>query len=87
MLTQIKLLTRIGLCNVFGINEARYTRDSSKKQRFALLSVVWIFLVVLLMFYMVLLSTAYIILHSGRFGYPVFFTVKGRKHDVFPGKF
>ena len=60
MLTQIKLLTRIGLCNVFGINEARYTRDSSKKQRFALLSVVWIFLVVLLMFYMVLLSTAYI---------------------------
>ena len=60
MLMQIKILTHIGLCNVFGINEARYTRDSGKKQRFALLSVIWIFLAVLLMFYMLVLSVAYI---------------------------
>lgn len=60
MLTQIKILTHIGLCNVFGINEARYTRNSGKKQRFVLLSVIWIFLAVLLMFYMLLLSVAYI---------------------------
>lgn len=60
MFTQIKILTRIGLCNVFGINEARYTRDSGKKQRFILLSVIWVFLVVLLMFYMLLMSIAYV---------------------------
>ena len=60
MLTQIKILTHIGLCNVFGINEVRYTRDSKKKQRFILLSVIWIFLAVLLVFYMLLLSVAYI---------------------------
>lgn len=60
MLTQIKILTRMELCNVFGINEARFTRDSQKKQRFIMLSVIWIFLALLLMFYMLLLSVAYI---------------------------
>lgn len=50
----------MGLCNLFGINEVRHTRDSGKKQRFALLSGAWILIGLLLIFYMVLLSLAYI---------------------------
>lgn len=60
MLGQIKQLTCIGLINIFGINEVRHTKDSGKKQRFALLASVWIFLAVLFIFYMLVLSTAYI---------------------------
>ena len=60
MFQQIKLLTRMGLYNLFGINEVRHTRDSGKKQRFALLSVVWILIGLLFIFYMILLSLAYI---------------------------
>ena len=50
----------MGLYNLFGINEVRHTRDSGKKQRFALLSVVWILIGLLFIFYMILLSLAYI---------------------------
>ena len=60
MFQQTKLLTRMGLYNLFGINEVRHTRDSGKKQRFALLSVVWILIGLLFIFYMILLSLAYI---------------------------
>ena len=60
MFQQIKLLTHMGLYNLFGINEVRHTRDSGKKQRFALLSVVWILIGLLFIFYMILLSLAYI---------------------------
>mgnify|MGYP006948539861 FL=1 len=60
MLRQINLLTRMGLCNLFGINEVRHTRDSGKKQRFALLCGAWILIGLLLMSYMILLSLAYI---------------------------
>ena len=60
MFQQIKLLTRMGLYNLFGINEVRHTRDSGKKQRFALLSVVWILIGLLFIFYMILLSLVYI---------------------------
>lgn len=60
MFRQINLLTRMGLCNLFGINEVRHTRDSGKKQRFALLCGAWIFIGLLLMSYMILLSLAYI---------------------------
>ena len=50
----------MGLCNLFGINEVRHTRDSGKKQRFALLCGAWILIGLLLMSYMILLSFAYI---------------------------
>lgn len=50
----------MGLCNLFGINEVRHTRDSGKKQRFALLCGAWILIGLLLMSYMILLSLAYI---------------------------
>ena len=31
MIRQIKLLTGVSLCNLFGVNEFRYTKDKKKK--------------------------------------------------------
>ncbi len=33
MINEIKLLTKIQICNFFGLNEAKYSRDSKKKNR------------------------------------------------------
>ncbi len=60
MFRQIKQLTRIGLVNLFGINEFRYTKNSGKKQRYVLLAAAWAFVAALLIFYMTLLSLAYV---------------------------
>lgn len=38
---QIRLLTRISLCNLLGINEYRYTKDSRKKVRYRWMAVLW----------------------------------------------
>ena len=34
MIRQIKLLTKLQICNLFGINEVRFTKDKKKKARF-----------------------------------------------------
>lgn len=51
MLRQIRLLTGIRLCNLFGINELRYTRDKGKRLRAAGLGVVWILVLFMLACY------------------------------------
>lgn len=51
MLRQIRLLTGISLCNLFGINELRHTRDKGKKLRAAGLGVVWILVLFMLACY------------------------------------
>lgn len=56
MLRQIQKLTALQLCNLFGINEVRYTKDKKKKQNFILLSFVWFLLIGMLVFYVALLS-------------------------------
>lgn len=51
MLRQIRLLTGIRLCNLFGINELRFTRDKKKKLRAVGLGVVWILVLFMLACY------------------------------------
>ncbi|MGN0377222.1 MAG: hypothetical protein ACI4ED_06270 [Suilimivivens sp.] len=56
MIRQIRLLTQVSLCNLFGINEFRFTKDTKKKTRYYLMSVLWCFLIVLMAMYVCALS-------------------------------
>lgn len=51
MVRQISLLTKIQICNLFGINEIRFTKDKSKRARFLGLGAIWILVILLFMFY------------------------------------
>ena len=51
MIRQIKLLTGVSLCNLFGVNEFRYTKDKKKKSRYYLMSILWVFLLVIMVMY------------------------------------
>lgn len=51
MLKQILTLSRVQLKNLFSINEIRYTRDKKKKQNFILLSVAYVFVILVAMGY------------------------------------
>lgn len=62
MLRQIQKLTALQLCNLFGINEIRYTKDKKKKQNSFLLALAWILLIGMLIFYIAMLSTGLCIL-------------------------
>ncbi len=65
MLRQIKLLTALGLCNLCGFNEARYSKDPAKRKR--LLGMGFVYLFVLLVFwgYLALLSAGLLYLGVG----------------------
>lgn len=62
MLRQIRKLTAVQLCNLCGINEVRHTKDKGKKMRFAGLAVVWVFLILMLVFYMAVLASAFVMI-------------------------
>lgn len=51
MLAQIKLMARLEFCNLFGINVLRFTEDKRKKKRAVMLSVLWVLLIIMLLFY------------------------------------
>ena len=51
MIRQIKLLTGVSLGNLFGVNEFRYTKDKKKKSRYYLMSILWVFLLVIMVMY------------------------------------
>lgn len=51
MIRQIKLLTKLQLCNLFGINEVRFTKDKKKKVRFWGLGALWAVLICFLLCY------------------------------------
>ena len=40
---QIRLLAKVQLVNLFGINEVRHTKDKKKQARFVGLGVLWLF--------------------------------------------
>lgn len=48
---QIRLLTEISLCNLFGFNEFRFTKDKKKKSRYLLMGVLWFMLLFMLVSY------------------------------------
>lgn len=56
MIRQIRLLTGVSLCNLFGINEFRFTKDTKKRSRYYLMSVLWCFLIVMMVMYVCALS-------------------------------
>ena len=56
MIRQIKLLTKIQICNLFGINEFRFNKDPKKKRRFIGLAFVWILLIIMMIGYLVAAS-------------------------------
>lgn len=59
MLEQIQKLMTVQLCNLFGINEIRHTKDHQKKNRFVFLALAWLFVIALLIFYVAILSSAF----------------------------
>lgn len=59
MLRQIKRLSGVQLCNLFGMNEVRYTKDRDKRGRFFLMTALWILLILVLLFYMVIMELAF----------------------------
>lgn len=56
MLNEIKLLTRLHLLSTFGLNEAKYSKDTRKRRNPRAMLAVYIFLGVLICFYTCLLS-------------------------------
>ena len=62
---QIRLLTKISLCNLFGINEIRFTKDKKKKNRYVLLGVILGLLLAMLVVYVGSMSYGLIFFHMG----------------------
>ena len=46
MMRQIRLLTKVSMQGMFGLNEFRYTKDRSKKVRYCLMGLLWLLLLV-----------------------------------------
>ncbi|MDD3796255.1 MAG: hypothetical protein PHE06_09870 [Lachnospiraceae bacterium] len=72
---QIRLLSRIGLCNLFGINEIRYTKDRKKKIQYAGLAAVWLLLLLVYLFYLITLSNGLIAIGLGSIVPMYFYTL------------
>ena len=51
MVTQIKILTKLELCNLFGLNVLRYSKDKKTKKKSLGLLTLWIILLAMLTFY------------------------------------
>lgn len=62
---QIRLLTKISLCNLCGINEFRFTKDKKKKTRYCMMAVLWCFLILLLISYVCSFSFGLCYLNMG----------------------
>lgn len=51
MLTQIKILTKLELCNLYGLNVLRFSKDKKAKKKSLGLLAVWVILLFILAFY------------------------------------
>ena len=51
MIRQIRLLTKIQICNIFDINKIRYSNDKKSKMKITGLLIAWILLILMLMGY------------------------------------
>lgn len=60
MSRQIVILCRLWLCNLFGFNEFRYTKDEKRKKRFLGMTAVWIVLILMLVCYVAAFSIGFI---------------------------
>ena len=66
MISQILRLSKLQLVNLFGINEFRHTKDTSKKKRYILLSATWILVAFLVAVYIGAMSFGFIKLGVGK---------------------
>ncbi len=67
MMRQIRLLTRISLYGMFGINELRFTKDTGKKVKGCLMGCLWILLIVMLAGYVGMGSYGLAVMGMGQF--------------------
>lgn len=51
MLKDVLVLSKLQLCNLFGLNEIRYTKDKGRKIRYWALSLVWLLLIAMVVAY------------------------------------
>ena len=51
MLTQIKSLARLELCNIYNLNVFRFTKDKKAKRKSIAMLILWCFLLSILCFY------------------------------------
>ena len=51
MLTQIKILTKLELCNLYGRNVFRFSKDRKARKKSLGLLAIWVLLLALLVFY------------------------------------
>lgn len=65
MTRQTKLLAKLSLCNLFGLNEFRFTKDSKKKTRYYLFALLWLLLLVMLGGYVCSASCGLILMGMG----------------------
>ena len=63
---QIRLLTKISLCNLFGINEFRFNKDKKKKNRYLLLGAIWSIVLVALIVAVGYMSRGLVSIQMGR---------------------
>jgi ABC-2 type transport system permease protein len=75
VLKQIRLLVDIQTCNLFGLNEFRYTKDVQKKHRWLGMAAVWALLTLILVVYIALFSSGLIRIGLGEVVPEYLFTV------------
>ncbi len=66
MMRQIRLLTRVSLQGMFGLNEFRYTKDRGKKIRYCFMGLLWLLLIVMLAGYVGIMSMGLVMNGMGR---------------------
>ena len=62
MWKSVRLLTWLSLCNLFGLNEARYGKDKKKRSRLITVAVAYVILGVMLIVYVGLLTYGFVML-------------------------
>ncbi|MDO5844176.1 MAG: hypothetical protein Q4Q53_03400 [Methanocorpusculum sp.] len=71
MLNEIKLLTKVNICNSFGINEARFSKDKKKRRNVIIYGSAFLFLALIIMLYTAVLS-AVLIMENASEAVPMF---------------
>lgn len=75
MIGQIKLLTKLQICNLFGINQVRFTKDKKKKVRFYGMAAVWAVLIAFFLCYVVGMAIVLVKLNLARLIPAILFAV------------
>ena len=65
MLKQISILTKLELCNIFGLNVLRHTKDKKVKRKAYLMAGLWIFVILMVFSYVGGLSYGLLYLEAG----------------------